>query len=190
MSRRAARSISVGLKQHVTQIYRFAIPHGWAERDPVEHLAQLLKPKPRMRHMARVGLDEPPALVRAIDSYDAVGERLREIANERRRFGYRRLAILLRREGKGMNLKKVYGLYREERLAVRKRGGRKRALGTRAPMAIPQESNQRWPLDFVSDALACGPRFRMLNVIDDYSRRCLACIVDTSPFGPACHPGA
>jgi putative transposase len=69
---------------------------------------------------------------------DAVRERMREIANERRRFGYRRLAILLRREGRGMNLKKVYRLYREERLTVRKRGGRKRALGTRAPMAIPQ----------------------------------------------------
>jgi putative transposase len=93
---------------------------------------------------------------------------MREIANERRRFGYRRLAILLRREGKGMNLKKVYRLYREERLTVRKRGGRKRALGTRAPMAIPQEPNQRWSLDFVSDSLACGRRFRLLNVIDDY----------------------
>ncbi len=92
---------------------------------------------------------------------DAVRERMREIANERRRFGYRRLAFLLWREGKGMNLKKVYRLYREERLTVRKRGGRKRALGTRAPMAIPQELNQRWSLDFVSDSLACGRRFRM-----------------------------
>jgi putative transposase len=81
---------------------------------------------------------------------DAVRERMREIANERRRFGYRRLAIMLKREGKGMNLKKVYRLYREERLTVRKRGGRKRALGTRAPMAIPQEPNQRWSPDFVS----------------------------------------
>lgn len=108
---------------------------------------------------------------------------MRAIANECRRFGYRRLAILLRREAKGMNLKKVYRLYREERLTVRKRGGRKRALGTRAPMAVPQESNQRWSLDFVSDALACGRRFRVLNVIDDYSRECLACIVDTSLSG-------
>lgn len=82
-----------------------------------------------------------------------------------------------------MNLKKVYRLYREERLTVRKRGGRKRALGMRAPMAIPQEPNQRWSLDFVSDALACGRRFRVLNVIDDYSRECLACIVDTSLSG-------
>jgi putative transposase len=82
-----------------------------------------------------------------------------------------------------MNLKKVYRLYREERLTVRKRGGRKRALGTRAPMAIPQGPNQRWSLDFVSDALACGRRFRLLNIIDDYSRKCLACIVDTSLSG-------
>ena len=66
---------------------------------------------------------------------------------------------------------------------MRKRGGRKRALGTRAPMAIPQEPNQRWSLDFVSDSLACGRRFRMLNVIDDYSRECLGCIVDTSLSG-------
>ncbi len=108
---------------------------------------------------------------------------MRAIANERRRFGYRRLAIMLRREGKTMNLKKVYRLYREERLTVRKRGGRKRALGTRAPMTLPQGVNQRWSLDFVSDALACGRRFRVLNVIDDWSRECLASVVDTSISG-------
>ncbi len=84
---------------------------------------------------------------------------MREIANERRRLGYPRLAILLRREG--MNLNKVYRLYCEERLTARKRGGRKRALGTRAPMAIPQEPSQRWSLDFVSDSWACGRRFHM-----------------------------
>ena len=114
---------------------------------------------------------------------DAVRVRMREIANERRRFGYRRLTILLRREGEGMNLKKVYRLYREERLTVRKRGGRKGALGTRAQMAIRQKPNQRSSLDFVSDSLVCGRRFRLLNVIDDYSRECLACIVDTSLSG-------
>lgn len=114
---------------------------------------------------------------------DAVRVRMREIANERRRFGYRRLAILLKRGGNGMNLKKVYPLCREERLTVRKRGDRKRALGTRVPMAIPQESNQRWSLDFVSNSLACGRRLRLPNIIDDYSRDCLACIVDTSLSG-------
>jgi len=114
---------------------------------------------------------------------NAVRVRMGEIANERRRFGYRRLAILFERECKGMNLKRVYRLYRKERLTVRKRGGRKRALGTRALMAIPQGPNQRWSLDYVSDSLACGRRFRLLNVFDDDSRECLACIVDTSLSG-------
>jgi putative transposase len=67
---------------------------------------------------------------------DAARVRMREIANERRRFGYRRLAILLRRERRGMNLKKVYRLYREERVTVRKRSGRERALRTRPPVAF------------------------------------------------------
>tara|TARA_R110002012_G_scaffold137042_3_gene291529 strand:+ start:61448 stop:62248 length:801 start_codon:yes stop_codon:yes gene_type:complete len=99
-------------------------------------------------------------------------ERLRELSGERRRFGYRRLHILLKREGWALNWKKLYRLYREEGLTVRKRGGRKRALGTRAPMAIPQGPNQRWSLDFVSDSLSDGRRFRILCVIDDFSREC------------------
>ena len=66
---------------------------------------------------------------------------------------------------------------------MRKRGGRKRALGTRAPMAIPQDANQRWSLDFVSDSLVDGRRFRILCVIDDFSRECLATVVDTSLSG-------
>jgi len=110
-------------------------------------------------------------------------QRLRELASERRRFGYRRLHILLRREGVMLNWKKLYRLYREERLMVRKRGGRKRALGTRAPMTIPQGANQRWSLDFVSDALACGRKFRILTVVDDFSRECLALVVDNSLSG-------
>jgi putative transposase len=113
----------------------------------------------------------------------AVRARLRDLANERRRFGYRRLAILLRREGRAINLKRVYRLYKEERLMVRKRGGRTRALGTRAPATIPQGANQRRSLDFVSDALNDGRRFRVLNVVDDFSRECLACAVDTSLSG-------
>ena len=98
---------------------------------------------------------------------------------ERRRFGYRRLHILLRREGIEVNHKKLFRLYREKRLTVRKRGGRKRALGTRAPMTIPQGRNQRWSLDFVSDALMDGRRFRILCVIDDFIRECLATVVIT-----------
>ena len=82
--------------------------------------------------------------------------RLRSLANERRRFGYRRLHILLAREGHRVNPKKLFRLYRAERLGVRRRGGRKRALGTRTPMALPRAMNQRWSLDFVSDPLAAA----------------------------------
>lgn len=112
-----------------------------------------------------------------------VRRRLRVLACERRRFGYRRLHILLAREGVLLNHKRLFRLYREERLGVRKRGGRKRALGTRAPMTLPQGPNQRWSLDFVSDVLDCGRRFRVLAVVDDFTRECLALVVDTSLSG-------
>jgi putative transposase len=113
----------------------------------------------------------------------AVRVRLRELAASRRRFGYRRLHILLDREGSHMNLKKLRRLYAEERLQVRRRGGRKRALGTRAPMTTPQAPNQRWSMDFVSDALADGRRFRILVVVDDFTRECLCLVADTSLSG-------
>jgi putative transposase len=116
---------------------------------------------------------------------DDVGlrERLRELAGERRRFGYRRLGYLLAREGLVPNHKKLLRIYREEGLKVRRRGGRKRALGTRAPMTLPQGPNQRWSLDFVSDAFGCGRRFRVLCVVDDFTRECLALVADTSLSG-------
>jgi putative transposase len=116
-------------------------------------------------------------------SDEAVRKRLRELAAQRRRFGYRRLGWLLAREGHSMNHKKLYRLYREERLMVRRRGGRKRALGSRTPMMVPAGINQRWSLDFVSDTLADGRRFRVLCVLDDFSRECLAAVVDTSLGG-------
>lgn len=112
-----------------------------------------------------------------------VRRRLRELAHERRRFGYRRLHIMLQREGIALNHKKLRRLYREERLQVRSRGGRKRALGTRAPLALPQGSNQRWSLDFLSDALADSRRFRILAIVDDFTRECLALVADTSLSG-------
>ena len=117
------------------------------------------------------------------DDDAAVRGRLRGLAGERRRFGYRRLLILRRREGVTLNHKKLFRLYREGRLSVRRRGGRKRALGTQAPAAVPQEPNQRWSLDFVSDTLDDGRRFRILVVVDDCTRECLALVVDTSLSG-------
>ncbi len=82
-----------------------------------------------------------------------------------------------------MNHKKFRRLYRVERLQVRRRGGRKRVLDTRAPMTILQGPNQRWSLDFVSDAFACGRRFLISAVVDDYSRDRVRLIADTSISG-------
>jgi putative transposase len=110
-------------------------------------------------------------------------ERLRALAKERRRFGYRRLHVLLRREGFIVNHKRLFRIYREERLMVRKRGGRKRALGMRAPMPVPVLPNDRWSLDFVSDQFVCGRRFRILAIFDDCTRECLAAVADTSLSG-------
>ena len=92
----------------------------------------------------------------------ATRTRLKQLAAERRRFGWRRLKLLLEREGIRMNQKRLRRLYAEERLQVRRRGGRKRALGTRAPMMLPQGPNQRWSLDFAADTLTDGRRFRIL----------------------------
>ena len=82
-----------------------------------------------------------------------------------------------------MNHKRLFRLYREERLMVRRRGGRKRALGTRAPMLVPQWPNDRWSLDFVADQFIDGRRMRILVVVDDCTRECLALVPDTSISG-------
>lgn len=110
-------------------------------------------------------------------------QRLRDLANERRRFGYRRLFILVRTEGEMSGINRIYRLYREEGLMVRKRRSRRKAVGTRAPILVEAKPNARWSLDFVHDQLACGRRFRILNVVDDVTRECLAAIPDTSING-------
>ena len=109
--------------------------------------------------------------------------KLRELANQRRRFGYRRLHILLRREGVMINKKKTQRLYKEEGLEVRRRRNRRRAVGTRAPAPVLALPNQRWSLDFVHDQIVTGRRFRVLNVVDDVTRECLAAVPDTSISG-------
>jgi putative transposase len=110
-------------------------------------------------------------------------ERLKDLAKARRRFGYRRLHVFLRREGHEVNHKRLFRIFREEQLHVRRRGGRKRAMGTRAPMVLPLLPNQRWSPDFVSDQLTDGRRFRIMTVVDDCTRECLALIADTSLSG-------
>ena len=108
---------------------------------------------------------------------------MRDLANERKRFGYRRLFVLLRQDGEPSGINRIYRLYREEGLTVRKRRARRRAVGTRAPILVEAIANARWSLDFVHDQLACGRRFRILNIVDDVTRECLAAIPDTSISG-------
>ncbi len=110
-------------------------------------------------------------------------ERLRGLAQERCRFGYRRLTVLLRREGWPVNHKRVYRLYREEGLGVRRRKGKRIGVVRRQPLAIPTRPNGRWSMDFISDALGDGRKFRSLNIVDDFNRECLAAEVDTSLTG-------
>ncbi len=141
-----------------------------ARREAVAHLRVAFEVSER-RACSTLGADRTSIRYRSTRPDDtAVRVRLRELAAIRRRFGYRRLHILLTRDGVIMNHKKFRRLYREERLQVRRRGGRKRALGTRAPMTLPQGPNQRWSLDFLSDAFADGRRFRILAIVDDFTR--------------------
>ena len=154
-----------------------------AKREAVAHLRNVLQMSERRactlvaadRKMIRYRSRRPPDIdLRA---------RLRDLANQRRRFGYRRLFILLRDQGEPSGINRIYRLYREEGLTVRKRRARRRAVGTRAPILIETTVNARWSLDFVHDQFAFGRRFRILNVVDDVTRECLAAIPDTSISG-------
>ena len=110
-------------------------------------------------------------------------DRLRTLAAERRRFGYRRLHVLLRREGFLVNLKRIYRLYTQEGLTVRRRKRRRRVPRGVPRLPTPTRINERWSLDFVLDVLDDGRRFRILTVVDDFTRTCLAIDVDTSIGG-------
>ncbi len=107
------------------------------------------------------------------DPQTALRLRLRELAGSRVRYGYRRLTVLLRREGWTVNAKRVYRLYRQEELQVRTKKRAKRAGQVRVPLTGASKPNQRWSMDFVSNRLADGRWFRMLTVIDQYTRECL-----------------
>ena len=154
-----------------------------AKREAVAHLCNAHEVSQRRAcHVLEV--DRSSVRYSSVRPDDAdLRKAIRDVAQQRRRFGYRRIQVMLEREGICMNHKKLRRLYREEKLQVRKRGGRKRALGTRRPMILPSGINERWSLDFVSDAFTDGRRFRVLAVIDDYSRECLALVADTSLSG-------
>ena len=130
-----------------------------------------------------VGVDPKTVRRRQVPDCPEIRQRMHEIAGERRRFGYRRIGLMLEREGITMNHKKLRRLYGEEGLAVKRRRGRKRATGTRAPIDTPNHPNERWSLDFLSDVFEPGRRFRILAVIDDCTRENLGLIADTSISG-------
>jgi putative transposase len=116
--------------------------------------------------------------------------RLRELANERRRFGYRRLFILLRREGEPSGINRIHRLYREEGLAVGKRRARRKAIGVRVPILLEARPNARWSLDFVYNQFANGRRFRVLNIVDDVTKECLGVLTaHLAPSRRSAHGG-
>lgn len=122
-----------------------------------------------LRYRSRARANEP-----------SLRQRLRELAAARPRFGYRRLHVLLRREGVIVNHKRVERLYREEGLAVRRRKRKRVARDGRGRAAVPGRPNQQWGIDFVSDTLAWGRRIRLFTVVDVFTREVLAIEVDTS----------
>jgi putative transposase len=154
-----------------------------AKRTAVAHLRTVFQISER-RACSLIGADRSSVRYRSCRPPDLeLRGRLRDLANARRRFGYRRLFVLLRQQGEISGLNRIYRLYREEGLAVRRRRTRRRAVGTRAPIPMEAKVNARWSLDFVHDQFACGRRFRILNVVDDVTRESLAAVADTSISG-------
>lgn len=154
-----------------------------AKRQAVAHLLSVHEMSER-RACHVVGADRTMIRYRSRRPDDTVlRERLLVLAGERKRFGYRRLHVLLRQEGHVVNRKRIERLYREERLTVRRRRGRKKARGTRVPILVKAKPNARWSVDFVHDQLVSGRRLRIFNVVDDVTKECLAAIADTSISG-------
>ena len=114
---------------------------------------------------------------------DELREALKRVAAKRRRWGYRMITEVLRREGFSDNHKRIYRVYREEGLQVRARKRRKTARWRGAKPQPAQRANERWSMDFMSDQLADGRKIRVLNIVDDHTRQCLAMEVDTSLGG-------
>lgn len=144
-----------------------------AKREAVAHLRAALGLSER-RACAIVSADR--AMIRYQSRRPPETElrtKIRDMATERKRFGYRRLFILLRQGGEPSGVNRIYRLYREEGLSVRKRQARRRAAGTRAPILVEAKANARWSLDFVHDQFASGRRFRVLNIVGGLGRRYL-----------------
>ena len=130
-----------------------------------------------------VGVDPKTVRRERLPDNPEIRAEMKKIARKRRRFGYRRIGVLLEREGMVMNHKKLYRLYTDEKLSVKRRRGRKRARGSRTPMPAATRPNQRWSLDFVSDTFGASRKFRILAVNDDCCRENFCLMADTSISG-------
>lgn len=117
------------------------------------------------------------------DPQHALKMRLRELAASRVRFGYRRLTVMLRREGWKVNAKRIYRLYREDGLAVRTKVRKKIARRARGPALRATRPNEKWSMDFVAARLINGRWFRVLTVVDQFTRECLLLLADSSLTG-------
>ena len=129
----------------------------------------------RLVGLSRDSLRNPPM---ASEQTQALRCRIVDIAHQRRRFGYRRVHDLLRRDFPGVNHKRVYRLYREADLAIRKRKKAKRPVNERVPLQLAKTINEVWSMDFVSDSLSNGRRLKYLTVADDFSHECVDIAVD------------
>lgn len=114
---------------------------------------------------------------------EQLAEQIKGVAYEKRRYGYRRIHMILKRAGQKINHKKVYRVYKKLGLKVLKRGGRKRCLGIRKVEKPITRPNERWALDFMQDALWDGRKIRLLTMLDVFTRKCLGIVVDTSLSG-------
>lgn len=112
-----------------------------------------------------------------------LSQRIKEIAHQRRRFGYRRTHALLKQEGYCVNIKRIYRIYRLSDLSVRRRKRKRVVLTERTPFIAARHPNECWSMDFIHDALADGLRIRCLNIVDDFTRESIAIEVDTSLSG-------
>ena len=114
------------------------------------------------------------------DSNTVLSQRIKEIAYQRRRFGYRRIHALFQREGHCVNIKRIYRLCRSLGLSVKRRTRKRIALTERIPLSAASRPNECWSMDFVHDRLANGRRIRCLSIVDDFTRESIALEVDTS----------
>jgi putative transposase len=157
-------------------------------REMATHLTTTYKVSQR-RACRVIGLNRatiryrPHRSVERVQTSVKVEARMLELAAKRPRFGYRRLAVLLKREGYPANHKRIYRLYKQGNLALRRKGRKRLASVSRVPLAQPVKANQVWAMDFVHDMLADGRKFRTLNVVDVFTRECRAIELDTSLGG-------